>query len=72
MQTIDEVLEHPQTKALDMLQTSPDGSMTLLGLPLSFDGVAPAVPPLPAAARGAHKGRDRKIRSRGPAAAGQG
>ncbi len=41
MQTIDEVLEHPQTKALDMLQRSPDGSMTLLGLPLSFDGARP-------------------------------
>jgi crotonobetainyl-CoA:carnitine CoA-transferase CaiB-like acyl-CoA transferase len=41
MQTIGEVLEHPQTKALDMLQRSPDGSMTLLGLPLSFDGVRP-------------------------------
>jgi crotonobetainyl-CoA:carnitine CoA-transferase CaiB-like acyl-CoA transferase len=42
MQTIDEVLDHPQTKALGMLQTSPDGDVTLLGLPLSFDGIRPA------------------------------
>jgi crotonobetainyl-CoA:carnitine CoA-transferase CaiB-like acyl-CoA transferase len=41
MQTIDQVLDHPQTKALGMLQTSPDGNITLLGLPLSFDGVRP-------------------------------
>jgi crotonobetainyl-CoA:carnitine CoA-transferase CaiB-like acyl-CoA transferase len=42
MQTVDEVLKHPQTKALGMLQTSPDGDVSLLGLPLSFDGVRPA------------------------------
>ena len=42
MQTIEEVLNHPQTKALGMLQPSPDGAITLLGLPLSFDGVRPA------------------------------
>ena len=41
MQTIAEVLAHPQTKALGMLQQSPDGDITLLGLPLSFDGVRP-------------------------------
>jgi crotonobetainyl-CoA:carnitine CoA-transferase CaiB-like acyl-CoA transferase len=41
MQTIAEVLEHPQTKALEMLQPSPDGDITLLGLPLSFDGERP-------------------------------
>jgi crotonobetainyl-CoA:carnitine CoA-transferase CaiB-like acyl-CoA transferase len=37
-----EVLAHPQTKALDMMQESPDGRITLLGLPLSFDGLRPA------------------------------
>ena len=42
MQTIAEVLEHPQTKALGMLQQSPDGDITLLALPISFDGVRPA------------------------------
>jgi crotonobetainyl-CoA:carnitine CoA-transferase CaiB-like acyl-CoA transferase len=42
MQSIADVLAHPQTKALDMMQESPDGRITLLGLPLSFDGVRPA------------------------------
>jgi crotonobetainyl-CoA:carnitine CoA-transferase CaiB-like acyl-CoA transferase len=42
MQTIAEVLEHPQTKALGMLQQSPQGDITLLGLPVSFDGIRPA------------------------------
>lgn len=42
MQTIAQVLAHPQTKALEMMQESPDGRITLLGLPLSFDGVRPA------------------------------
>jgi crotonobetainyl-CoA:carnitine CoA-transferase CaiB-like acyl-CoA transferase len=41
MQTIAEVLEHPQTRALGMMQQSPDGAITLLGLPLSFDGKRP-------------------------------
>jgi crotonobetainyl-CoA:carnitine CoA-transferase CaiB-like acyl-CoA transferase len=42
MQTIAEVLDHPQTKALGMLQPSPQGDITLLGLPISFDGARPA------------------------------
>ena len=42
MQTIAEVLDHPQTKALGMMQQSPAGDITLLGLPLSFDGARPA------------------------------
>ncbi len=42
IQTIAEVLDHPQTKALDMLQKSPHGDITLLGLPISFDGERPA------------------------------
>jgi crotonobetainyl-CoA:carnitine CoA-transferase CaiB-like acyl-CoA transferase len=53
MQTIEEVLDHPQTKALGMLQPSPDGDITLLGLPLSFDGVRPAFRQAPPAL-GAH------------------
>jgi crotonobetainyl-CoA:carnitine CoA-transferase CaiB-like acyl-CoA transferase len=42
MQSIAEVLAHPQTKALDIMQDSPDGRISLLGLPLSFDGMRPA------------------------------
>ena len=53
MQTIAQVLDHPQTRALDMLQASPSGDITLLGLPLSFDGERPAFR-LPPPALGAH------------------
>jgi crotonobetainyl-CoA:carnitine CoA-transferase CaiB-like acyl-CoA transferase len=53
MQTIEQVLAHPQTKALEMMQDSPDGRITLLGLPLSFDGVRPAFRRAPPAL-GAH------------------
>jgi len=42
IQTIAQVLEHPQTKALGILQTSPQGDVTLVGLPISFDGERPA------------------------------
>jgi crotonobetainyl-CoA:carnitine CoA-transferase CaiB-like acyl-CoA transferase len=41
MQTIAEVLDHPQTHALGMLQHSPQADITLFGLPVSFDGVRP-------------------------------
>ncbi|HEV2957434.1 MAG TPA: CoA transferase [Xanthobacteraceae bacterium] len=41
MQNVDEVLAHAQTKALGMLQESPDGRLTIMGLPLSFDGERP-------------------------------
>lgn len=41
-QTIDEVLDHPQTKALGIVQTSPDNSMALVGSPLSIDGQRPS------------------------------
>jgi crotonobetainyl-CoA:carnitine CoA-transferase CaiB-like acyl-CoA transferase len=41
LQSMDEVVAHPQTKALGMLQKTPDGAMELMGLPLSFDGVRP-------------------------------
>ena len=41
LQTIDQVVGHPQTEALGMLQPTPDGRMTLMGLPLSFDGTRP-------------------------------
>jgi crotonobetainyl-CoA:carnitine CoA-transferase CaiB-like acyl-CoA transferase len=38
MQTIDQVLAHDQTKALGILQPSPDGKISLIGSPLSFEG----------------------------------
>src|SRR5215471_487215 len=41
MQSVDEVLAHAQTKALGMLQESPDGRLTIMGLPLSFNGERP-------------------------------
>jgi crotonobetainyl-CoA:carnitine CoA-transferase CaiB-like acyl-CoA transferase len=41
MQTIAEVLEHPQTKALGIIQQSPERDIALVGLPLSFDGARP-------------------------------
>jgi crotonobetainyl-CoA:carnitine CoA-transferase CaiB-like acyl-CoA transferase len=40
-QTIDEVLEHPQTIATGMVQETDDPDMKLIGLPLSFDGKRP-------------------------------
>lgn len=42
-QTIDEVVVHPQTAALGMLQKTPDGRMDIFGLPMSFDGQRPAM-----------------------------
>jgi len=42
LQTMDQVAHHPQTAALAMLQPSPDGSISLIGLPMSFDGARPA------------------------------
>ena len=41
LQTIDEVLAHPQTAASGMLQPSPDGALAVVGLPLTFDGARP-------------------------------
>jgi crotonobetainyl-CoA:carnitine CoA-transferase CaiB-like acyl-CoA transferase len=42
VQTLDQVVAHPQTAALGILQDSPDGTLRTIGLPLSFDGVRPA------------------------------
>jgi crotonobetainyl-CoA:carnitine CoA-transferase CaiB-like acyl-CoA transferase len=47
LQRIDQVVAHPQTAALGILQPSPDGSITLLGSPLSFDGERPAFRRMP-------------------------
>ncbi|MGQ0664086.1 MAG: CaiB/BaiF CoA transferase family protein [Pseudomonadota bacterium] len=45
IQTMDAVLAHPQTKALDLLQTTAGGRFELIGLPLSFDGERPPLGP---------------------------
>ena len=41
LQTLDQVVQHPQTAALGMIQQSADGALTLMGIPLSFDGKRP-------------------------------
>jgi crotonobetainyl-CoA:carnitine CoA-transferase CaiB-like acyl-CoA transferase len=40
-QSADEVVAHPQTQALNIIQDAPDGEIRLVGLPISFDGVRP-------------------------------
>lgn len=41
--SVSEVLAHPQTEALGMMQVTPDGRMSLVGTPLRFDGERPEV-----------------------------
>jgi crotonobetainyl-CoA:carnitine CoA-transferase CaiB-like acyl-CoA transferase len=41
VQNVREMLEHPQTRSLGILQTVPGLSVPLVGLPVSFDGVRP-------------------------------
>ena len=41
VQSLDQVVDHPQTQAIGILQTSPDRELRTMGLPLSFDGVRP-------------------------------
>lgn len=41
IQTVDQVVGHEQTRALGMIQAAPEGALSLVGLPLSFDGVRP-------------------------------
>jgi crotonobetainyl-CoA:carnitine CoA-transferase CaiB-like acyl-CoA transferase len=41
LQTVKEVFAHPQSVALEMLQSLPDADMTLMSLPLRFDGERP-------------------------------
>jgi crotonobetainyl-CoA:carnitine CoA-transferase CaiB-like acyl-CoA transferase len=38
LQSVKDVLAHPQTLALDMLRQAPGSDMTLMGIPLRFDG----------------------------------
>ncbi|WP_250469400.1 CoA transferase [Caballeronia sp. GAFFF2] len=42
IQTIDQVVAHEQTKALDLLRTTDDGAATVVGVPISFGGARPA------------------------------
>lgn len=42
IQSVDQVVAHPQTEALGIVQCAPGLDMRLVGLPLSFDGVRPA------------------------------
>ena len=41
LQSLDQVVAHPQTEALEILQKAPDSEMSLIGLPVSFDGKRP-------------------------------
>jgi len=47
IQTVDQVVAHEQTKALGMIQAAPGGTLSLVGLPLSFDGSRPGFERLP-------------------------
>jgi crotonobetainyl-CoA:carnitine CoA-transferase CaiB-like acyl-CoA transferase len=42
LQTVDEVMSHPQTEAIGIIQQSADRKFDLVGLPLQFDGERPA------------------------------
>jgi crotonobetainyl-CoA:carnitine CoA-transferase CaiB-like acyl-CoA transferase len=41
VQTVQQMLEHEQTRALGLVQPLPRGEMRMLGLPVSFDGRRP-------------------------------
>lgn len=41
IQTMGQVVSHPQTEALDIMRRGADGALTFFGLPLSFDNVRP-------------------------------
>jgi len=41
MQTVDQVLAHPQLAAVGMLQPTPRGDVSTMALPISFDGARP-------------------------------
>jgi len=66
VQTLDQVAGHPQTEAVGMLQTSPDGSLRTMGLPLSFDGERP---PFARMAPGLGEDNDAVLGPAGPEAA---
>lgn len=41
VQTIEQVIANPQTKALGIMQQGPEGALPTVGLPLRFDGARP-------------------------------
>lgn len=43
IQTVDQILEHPQTEALDIVHPVEGGKYRLIGLPIAFDGERPRV-----------------------------
>jgi crotonobetainyl-CoA:carnitine CoA-transferase CaiB-like acyl-CoA transferase len=47
LQTLDEVVTHPQTEALELIQPAPGNHPALVGLPLRFDRVRPPLRTLP-------------------------
>jgi len=47
LQTLDQVVAHPQTLAVEMVQPAPGDHPALVGLPLQFDGVRPPLRSLP-------------------------
>jgi len=47
LQTLDEVVSHPQTQAVGMVQPAPGDHPDLVGLPLQFDGMRPPLRSLP-------------------------
>ena len=43
VQTIEQSLEHPQTKALGIVQSIPGSEMTMVTMPARFDGIRPPI-----------------------------
>ncbi|MGN0933643.1 CaiB/BaiF CoA transferase family protein [Falsigemmobacter intermedius] len=43
VQSVSEVLAHPQTEALEIMQRTPDERLNLVGLPLRFNGSRPRI-----------------------------
>jgi crotonobetainyl-CoA:carnitine CoA-transferase CaiB-like acyl-CoA transferase len=60
LQTVDAVADHPQTAALDIIRKGPEGSLPVVGLPISFDGERPAFE-WPTPALGEHTSLLRKM-----------
>jgi len=44
LQSLEAVVTDPQTLSLDILRKTPDGKVTTLALPISFDGMRPPMP----------------------------
>jgi crotonobetainyl-CoA:carnitine CoA-transferase CaiB-like acyl-CoA transferase len=44
LQSLEAVINDPQTRSLEILCASPDHRTTTVGLPISFDGVRPPLP----------------------------